>query len=228
MPDVKGRKRYEERIRAAMEEVFAEALAVASQGIDAINAAIKVALRKYVGPIVEEVHRRVIIALLILFGSDDIGRGVLGDAPKKKGPIYDDLVTQAKKRAQDQIDELGDQMSDTNRSWLDEWDEEEPFEEWAKDRLFPDSRAENIGVTETTNAVTIGEGAVVETMRELGVGVTARWITKRDERVCPVCGPLHNTGPANWADDFAKGPPAHPRCRCYLLYVLSEQAEGSI
>lgn len=213
----------EQRIADAMNEVFDAALAVAAQGMDAMNAAIKAALRKYVGPIVEEIHRRVIIALLILFGDDDLGRPVLGDAPKKRGPIYDDVIAKAKQRASKQVDELGDQMSDTNQSWLSEWDEEEPFEEWARDRLFPDSRGENVAITETTNAVTIGEETVVETMRELGVGVTARWITKRDERVCPVCGPLHNTGPANWADDYAKGPPAHPRCRCYLLYSLGEQ-----
>jgi hypothetical protein len=223
MPDLRGRKRYEQRIQEAMQEVFAEALKVVDQGLDAVNRAIKAALQKYVGPIIEEVHRRVIIALLILFGDDDLGRSVLGDASKKKGPIYDDLIEQAKRRASKQVDDLGEQMSDTNSSWWDEWDEEEPIEDWASERLFPDSRAGNVAITETTNAVTIGEATVVETMRELGVGVTARWYTKRDERVCPVCGPLHETGPANWADDFAMGPPAHPRCRCYLLYFLGEQ-----
>ena len=39
------------------------------------------------------------------------------------------------------------------------------------------------------------------------------WVTRRDEKVCPVCGPRDGrrySGASN-------GPPAHPRCRCVGL-----------
>jgi hypothetical protein len=222
MPEFKERMTYEEQMTEAMREVFDAAMAVAAGGIVAVNAAIKDALKKYVGPILEEIQRRVIIILLILFGDDDRG-SVLGDAPEGKGPIYDDLNKRATKGAEKQVDDLADQMTETNKSWYDEWNEDQPFEDWARERLFPDSRAGNVAITETTNAVTLGERTVVDQMRELGVGVDALWITKRDERVCPVCGPLHNQPSSQWADEFAMGPPAHPRCRCYLIYFLGEQ-----
>lgn len=46
--------------------------------------------------------------------------------------------------------------------------------------------------------------------------VTKEWITATDERVCPVCGPLHEKQ-VDWAEPFPNGvmiPPAHPNCRC--------------
>jgi hypothetical protein len=45
-----------------------------------------------------------------------------------------------------------------------------------------------------------------------------RWYTKRDEKVCPVCGPLHNktrTLDGNWPDN-GEDPPRHPLCRCEI------------
>lgn len=223
MPDPKFRFVYEEEMQKAMQEVFAAGLAAAAGGIEAINEAIKVALSKYVGPVLEELHRRVIILLLLLFGDDDRTASVLGDAASQRGPVYDDLIRRSRQRARRQVDDLGDQLSDTNRSWYDEWDEEQPFDEWAADRLFSDARAGNVSITETTNAITLGERTLVDRMREMGVNVDAVWFTQRDERVCHVCGPLHNQPSSQWIDDFAEGPPAHPRCRCYLTYFLGEQ-----
>ena len=42
------------------------------------------------------------------------------------------------------------------------------------------------------------------------------WITSVDERVCPICGPLHGVVVPLTAqfDGGFDGPPAHPRCRC--------------
>jgi hypothetical protein len=220
MPEFKERTSYEERISEAMKEVFREAVAVSAAGLEAMNVAIKKALRKYVGPIMEEVHRRVIILLLLLFGDDDRAASVIGDAPKEEGPMWDTLARQARRRSRRQVDRLGDQMADTNRAWWEERDEDVDPETFAVDRLFPDSRADSVAITETTSAVTIGERTVIDEMKKLGVGVKVKWYTKLDERVCPVCGPLHGTGPSKWLADFKQGPPAHVRCRCYLLYSL--------
>jgi len=223
MPDPKYRFVYEEEIKKGMQEVFAAALAAAAGGLEAINEAIKKALAKYIGPVLEELHRRVIIAMLLLFGDDDRVASVMGDTLRQRGSDYRDLMRRSRQRARDQVDELGDQLSDTNETWYDEWDGEGDFDEWVRDRLLTDSRAENISITETTSAITIGERSVVDEMRRLGVDVDAVWITKRDERVCPVCGPLHNQPSSQWVEDFVFGPPAHPRCRCYLMYFLNEQ-----
>jgi hypothetical protein len=223
MPEFKERPSYEEQIKEAMQEVFKVALEAASSGLESVNEAIKKALKKYVGPILEEIHRRAIIIMLILFGDDDRASSVMGGAERSRGPVYDDLMKRAKREADQQTEDLGDEMVETNKSWYEEWDEEIEFGEWAKDRLLADSRAENVAITETTNAVSLAEKTVADRMGELGLNVDALWITKRDERVCRVCGPLHLQPISQWRDDYPAGPPAHPRCRCYLDYFLSEQ-----
>jgi len=160
----------------------------------------------------------VIIILLILFGDDDRTSSVLGDKPGE-GPVAEDLTKKAANRAKKQTDDLGDQMADTNRSWSQDWNpDEQTFQDWARDRLFDPSRGETVAITETTTAISLGERDVVDRMEELGVEIDALWITKRDERVCPVCGPLHNQPISQWENDFPVGPPAHPRCRCFLIY----------
>lgn len=218
MPEFKERTTYEERMARAMQDVFEAAAAVASDGLEAVNAAIKTALKKYVGPILEEIQRRVIIILLILFGDDDRTSSVLGDKPGE-GPVAEDLTKKATDRAKKQTDDLGDQMAETNRSWSQEWNpDEQSFQDWARDRLFEPSRGETVAITETTTAISLGERDVVDRMEELGVEIDALWITKRDEQVCKVCGPLHNQPISQWEDDFPVGPPAHPRCRCFLIY----------
>ena len=67
-------------------------------------------------------------------------------------------------------------------------------------------------------------------------------MTAKDERVCPICKPLHNTVVSldgAWTADVddagnfinvreaaggegVMAPPVHPRCRCWLQPVISE------
>lgn len=80
-------------------------------------------------------------------------------------------------------------------------------------------RASTIGVTETTRAVTAGEGAATTIIDALtGETLVGIWYTENDARVCEVCGPLHGTGPEVYSDVNEDGPPAHPNCRCWLEY----------
>lgn len=47
-----------------------------------------------------------------------------------------------------------------------------------------------------------------------------RWITSRDERVCPICSSNEEVGKISMDLLFPSGvviPPAHPRCRCFVL-----------
>jgi len=44
------------------------------------------------------------------------------------------------------------------------------------------------------------------------------WWTRDDDRVCKRCGPMHGMPRSVWAREYAKGPPAHYRCRCWIDY----------
>jgi SPP1 gp7 family putative phage head morphogenesis protein len=78
------------------------------------------------------------------------------------------------------------------------------------ERYYSPVRAEMIAVTETTRAAVEGERALVEALqKESGIRMVPTWITKNDERVCPICGPKHGK---EITDNVF--PPAHPRCRC--------------
>jgi len=56
------------------------------------------------------------------------------------------------------------------------------------------------------------------------------WITADDERVCPTCGPMHHrrvlVNELFTLPDGSKilAPSSHPRCRCRVVLVMSEQA----
>lgn len=88
---------------------------------------------------------------------------------------------------------------------------------------FTPARAETIAVTEVTRATTAAEAAIAAVLVTMGaddggVELDPVWYTALDERVCPVCAPLHGTGRAIWARVTASGPPAHPHCRCWLTW----------
>jgi len=91
--------------------------------------------------------------------------------------------------------------------------------------LQPDYRARLIAMTESTRAYADGNQRVWE-----AAGVWGReWRTAVDERVCPVCGALHQQR-AKLGEDFAvtvkgkrvvvRNPPAHPGCRCSVKPVV--------
>jgi hypothetical protein len=82
---------------------------------------------------------------------------------------------------------------------------------------FGNTRASAIAVTEVTRA---SSRAAIQTQTELaglGLSMTRIWYTLLDERVCPVCGPLHGKTETEWAVQYPAGPPAHPGCRCAVV-----------
>lgn len=79
---------------------------------------------------------------------------------------------------------------------------------------FGRRRAETIAITSATEAATAGARAYRDLLREQhGLDYELVWYTSADERVCPICGALHQRRERDWAS-YAGGPPAHPRCRC--------------
>ena len=85
--------------------------------------------------------------------------------------------------------------------------------------MFDATRAEMIAVTEVTRAFAEGNRLA---WQESGVVERKRWNTANDELVCPICGPLNGTvvDIDGLFDSNYDGPPAHPRCRCWITPVV--------
>ncbi len=87
--------------------------------------------------------------------------------------------------------------------------------------MFGPTRADMIATTEVTRAYAEGNTA---TWKASGVVTARRWMTAEDELVCPICGDLDGEE-AGFDEQFGNeydGPPAHPRCRCYIQPVVRE------
>lgn len=95
-----------------------------------------------------------------------------------------------------------------------------------RDRLIR-QRGTLIAETEVQNAILEGETFFWNEAMAAGLveedTLRKTWFTVRDLRVCPICEPLHGVQ-VKFTDSFSSrgwvglGPPAHPRCRCYLTY----------
>lgn len=90
-------------------------------------------------------------------------------------------------------------------------------------------RAQMIARTETATAYNQAEYEVVRQAQKSGyMGKTVKvWCTAGDERTCATCGSL-NGKRIEFGDDYTvsggnvRVPPAHPHCRCTLLYMEKE------
>jgi SPP1 gp7 family putative phage head morphogenesis protein len=87
-------------------------------------------------------------------------------------------------------------------------------------------RAEMIARTETSEAVNYGRKKAWDDAVEDGIiddrTVYREWVTGADERVCPICGPMHGQTraldePFDTPDGEVDNPPAHPNCRCTMI-----------
>jgi len=99
-------------------------------------------------------------------------------------------------------------------------------------------RAETIAETELAYAYNFGTWHTVREAQEEGAFgadiVVKRWWSQLDERLCSFCGPLHDTV-IGMEETFPGktplvpntfAPPAHPRCRCALLYEVVDVDEA--
>lgn len=89
-------------------------------------------------------------------------------------------------------------------------------------RIYSPVRAEMIATTEVTRAASMGEQALAQEIANQGIQMTAVWQTNNDEMVCPICGPLHERPESEWRNAHPDGPPAHPRCRCWLNHEFTQ------
>ncbi len=91
----------------------------------------------------------------------------------------------------------------------------------AASKRYLRQRAKLAAGTEAWRAWQLGQfSAAAQKQRMTNAQVVRTWVTARDERVCPTCGPLDGaTMPVGQA--FAYGdPPIHPNCRCNLEYEV--------
>lgn len=98
---------------------------------------------------------------------------------------------------------------------------------------FGQVRAEAIAATETTRA--FAEGTLLS-YRQSGLVLATSWKTSVDERVCPICRPLHGAigdlngnfrhpggvGKAFRYEGRMFRPPGHVRCRCAIAPIVDE------
>ena len=87
-------------------------------------------------------------------------------------------------------------------------------------RIYGPKRAENIAITEVTRAATEGERGIVDELSKLGIVMKEFWATENDDLVCTICGPRNEK---EIGDGWTRGdgPPAHPKCRCWVNHELS-------
>jgi len=85
--------------------------------------------------------------------------------------------------------------------------------------LFDKQRATTIAITETTNAATQSEMAMVNYLEATypTIHFVGYWITANDDRVCDICGPKHGK-----IIEDAEYPPAHVNCRCEVEYDVRQ------
>lgn len=87
-------------------------------------------------------------------------------------------------------------------------------------------RAARIATTEVTRIYADGNQIA---WRAAGTVSKKRWQTAVDDKVCPICAPLHNMEVDLDGNGFTteeggigiQGPPAHVGCRCWLQPVVS-------
>jgi hypothetical protein len=91
--------------------------------------------------------------------------------------------------------------------------------------LFGLARAITVARTTATEVNSAAEDAVNDELRQSDTVVSIREViyTKRDERVCPICLPLHGQD----VTDATGKPPFHPRCRCERKYEIT-YSDGTV
>lgn len=83
---------------------------------------------------------------------------------------------------------------------------------------FGKKRAELIASTEVTRSFA---EANHQAYKDSNVVKKIEWRTAKDELVCPICGPLSGKkSDINTGFDKYGLPPAHPRCRCWIVPVI--------
>jgi SPP1 gp7 family putative phage head morphogenesis protein len=153
----------------------------------------------------------------------DLGVNMALDQMGQVGIGFDYTLvnTAARQWAADYVGLLITQITDTTRNavrqqvatWVTNGD---PLSTLIRDLTpaFGRRRAEMIAATEVTRAFAEAERIAVDSTPAVS---GYEWQTARDDRVCPVCGPLHGQRIAKGETFGGLFPPAHVGCRCWVI-----------
>ena len=161
-----------------------------------------------VGPLSRRVRNGMEGSLIYSFV--DAAKAVLKQFIEEADIDLDELDELASESVTDQLKWVSLSVAETTKRWVEDDDNNE--------RAFSRERAELIAITEITRSRSAGELAAAELLEDLDIKVTGAWMTRQDELVCSICGPLHMTPESYWREFFPNGSPAHPRCRCGLSW----------
>lgn len=183
---------------------------------------------KRVGPVLLETQREAAVATLLEQVGSRRALEALGFKPDKIQPALDKVATTISEWQTGKFPGNGSSITDTFagityvsvQRWQvvkGQYGSKPPASALAKFVAdnYSRKRANIIAATELTRAITKGQDiAVAWIKRHLRLKVDRIWITQDDERVCPICGPLHNQPEVIWREVVPQGSPAHPICRC--------------
>ncbi len=144
-----------------------------------------------------------------------IGRFTMLDASREQSKVLADAAVEEIQRQVDaiEVDPTGEIEAAYAR-----------IRKQIADRLR--QRVQTGAITEITRANALAElitAGVISDGDDLPPGVvrliwTPYWYTENDAKVCPICRPLHGKPIDQWPFALQGGPPAHPRCRCWLVW----------
>jgi len=123
--------------------------------------------------------------------------------------------------------EVRDQVSGDIAAWMEEGDPLPKLRQ-TLEQYMPANRADMVATTEVTRAYAESN---MEAWKASGEVEGSEWRTAVDEHVCDTCGESGLQGQVaklgetfkrkdNGADTGITNPPAHVRCRCYIVPVL--------
>lgn len=176
------------------------------------------AIANAIKPTLEEIQRRAIIQVILLWGQESAEFGDLFDM---RGVDRQAFERAAGLSAAKQAQSIGGQVASATEDMLRNYSgAPEDLKAWKASNVYGESRAERIAVTETTTAISMGEDLGAEAAKGVGYLSLAVWATAQDDRVCNTCGPLNGLPEAAWRADYPDGPPAHVHCRCRKVWML--------
>ena len=179
----------------------------------------------------EEKNAVAAILLLLMMQSAEAHFGLLPEFAQV-GRTVDDFIPQIEAAANQRAADFSQQYVTTGRERLERFgrDTQARFgiggqihpQEIADEAtgIFGPSRDAGIAASETTGAASTGAETVIG--QTVGFSEKDTWFTQEDQRVCPICEPLHEKPRSYWARFFPQGPPAHPKCRCWVEYSVEK------
>lgn len=166
-------------------------------------------LTSYFGDLEKKVRKQV--------EQDEKQREADHEAKDKPGKLDPDESAQERKRRRKEVTN----RINAARPTIDDVDDDE------LGNAFTGGSFEAQARTETTAAVSHGEGIITNDAKQQGKQVEVIWRIDPMSNVCPICQRMNGKLEEYWSKFFPLGPPAHPRCACDLEVRIDGIVAGS-